>query len=465
MIEAAPPDVKRRRLSAANGYPHIIRRLTDLPSGILAHAAGFIAAPSRAFFAASLAINQNASAASDERNIAIVDHEWSTLDFGDIEKDLVARLTDDDISAILMSIDAANKLKRLKSTNCTNITGVGLRPLRGSLVIEQIDLSLVGDNQNPDLDPEPPISCNHVLPILDSIIAREGCALMHLQFPSVWWKEPSLVDSEFHAFIVRYNEMRDNRGTVRCLECNENLPEHGLEWIETATESHNYGRHYHTCYECLKQYCYDCDGDNLLYECGTCGRDYCRDCRDIQAYCTPCMKFICNDCHMCVCNLCNGDLICLKCVKEGYEVKKCDRCNKCYCRGCVENYYYDDDEAVVAFICGGCNKGFCSECAKKDSLVDKCECCDAYYCRGCYYEGVGIFTCEECDIKCCDDCRLHKFRQGHQNCKGCINEIAHLLVDESAVQKQLREENEQLKVENGKLKREIEEMKLERTRS
>eukprot|EP00985_Skeletonema_marinoi_P006094 scaffold2645_cov96-Skeletonema_marinoi.AAC.1 len=66
-----------------------------------------------------------------------------TLDFEDIEEDLAIKLSDGDISAVLTCIDAVNRLKTLKLTNCINIIGVGLEPLRGSSIIEQIDLSLV----------------------------------------------------------------------------------------------------------------------------------------------------------------------------------------------------------------------------------------------------------------------------------------------------------------------------------
>ena len=157
--------------------------LSDLPSGILTHVANYLDAPSRLFFAAALATHQNTTA-SDERNTAIVGNEWSTLDFGDIEKDLVVRLSDGDISAVLQCIDAFNRVKKLKLTNCINITGVGLEPLRGSTTIEQIDLSLFYDRKHPDFCPAPLISCEFVLPILDSIIEREGSLLRHLHLPS-----------------------------------------------------------------------------------------------------------------------------------------------------------------------------------------------------------------------------------------------------------------------------------------
>ncbi|KAK1740900.1 SPX domain-containing protein [Skeletonema marinoi] len=246
MMEESHPDIKRRRISAADGSPQrIIRCLTDLPSGILAHAASFLADPSKVLFA--VALDGNSAASPNERSSAIVGNQWSILDFGGIEKELAVKLNDEDIEKVLLFIDAVNRVKRLKLTNCVNITGVGLEPLRGSLIIEQIDLSLVGEHQRPNISPEPQISWSHVLPILDSIIEREGCSLMHLQFPQVWREEPS-AESEFHAFILRYNQMRRNREEISCLEfllrCEETgiinngkLPTHVIAQIQTSIKT------------------------------------------------------------------------------------------------------------------------------------------------------------------------------------------------------------------------------------
>ena len=296
MTEEAPPapDVKRRRLSAADGDPQGVRSLIDLPSGILAHAASFLAAPSKALFA--ITFDADSVAVPNERSSAIVGNQWDILDFGEIEKDLAEKLSDSDIEKVLQCIDAVNNLKRLKLANCTNITGTCLEPLRGSLIIEQIDLSLVGEHQNPDLDPPPPISCDHVLPILDSIVANEGCSLMHLQFPSMWRKDPS-IHSEFHAFLGRYNQMYRSRGVVTCLECNESLPrgEIEIEWIQTV-ENVWYGTHGHTCYGCFKHYCYDCDSSIrfMIQCCYNCKRDYCKECLEMTE-CMSCRETNCND--------------------------------------------------------------------------------------------------------------------------------------------------------------------------
>ena len=414
MTEVVPPDVKRRRLSAADGDSQGARYLTDLPSGILGHAASFLAAPSRVLFA--IALDENSAVTPNERSSAIVGNEWDVLDFGQIEQELAARLSDADIKRVMMCVDAVNNVKRLKLTNCTNITGTCFEPLRGSLIIEQIDLSLVG-NESPDLDPLPLISCDHVLPILDSIIEREGCALKYLQFPFMWRKEPS-ADSDIHALIGRYNHMRGGREEIFCLECNRVLPCEIGEWIGTVCS--NYGTHWHTCYGCLKHYCYDCNihddpEEYILNECAACRRDYCKDCSRMT-HCSGCSNDICNYCYKYECVKCNEDF-CSECAQKGKHVRECEYCDKCYCRECNE-----DDEND---------------------------------------ESVGIFHCSRCDVKfkCCHDCGRQRYRQGQLHCTKCI--YRGVVTDESLERKQLQDENKQLKVQMEELKRENRELKLE----
>ena len=363
----------------------------------------------------AIALDENSAATPNERSSAIVGNQWVTLDFGAIEKELAVKLLDVDIDRVLMCIDAVNNVKRLKLTNCVAITGTCLEPLRGSVVIEQIDLSVIYDTHQPDLDPQPLISCEFVLPILDSIIEREDCALMHLQFPSGWRKGP--LNTEFHAFIERYNEIRRNRGTVHCLECNQSLPDYGDEWIESATLSDHYGTQLHTCYDCLKHYCYKCNIDGEKYimmnECYTCRRDYCEDCSTLTS-CFSCAEKICNDCYKYKCVRCNDDF-CPECLDEGESIRKCDYCDNCYCRAC---YGYDN------------------------KAVDL------------------IYTCSRCDFKCCNDCRLQRFRQGELHCAGCIKESVSVLEH-----KRLQKENEELKVKMEAMKRHIEKLENEELRS
>lgn len=297
--------------------------LSDLPIGSLAHAASYLALPSRALFAVALDSREEGS------NSAIVGKQVDILDFGDIEKDLAAKLSDEDIRDVLLCIDSQNNLKKLRLTNCINITGAGLDPLRGSTIIEIIDLSLAGDHESPHLDPEPPISYYDVLPILDSIIQRgEGCALNFFLPPKVWRNE---LESDFHAFLIRYNQMLISR-SPSCTKCNCNLQ----------------FEQYDTCYGCLRNFCADCDEDGSTYcvtVCDTCERHYCSQCQIMkicgeegcgQMHCVGCMKFKrCYGCrtHLCIhCNFghCDGDCVwCESCLWQNSSLK-CDFCSTQY---------------------------------------------------------------------------------------------------------------------------------------
>ena len=99
-------------------------------------------------------------------------HLWESIDVNDM-KDLFGDddITDDNIRWVLICTDAVHNLKSLKLTNCLGVVGTGLQPLIGSTVLESIDLSLTGVNTSPTIDPEPPISVEVVVPILESIIS------------------------------------------------------------------------------------------------------------------------------------------------------------------------------------------------------------------------------------------------------------------------------------------------------
>jgi hypothetical protein len=360
----------------------------------------FLAAPSRALFAASLDGSSNITG----------DNDWEVLDFGDIEKGLAQRLSDDDISAVLKYIDAVHNVKKLKLTNCTNLTGVGLGPLRGSIIIQQIDLSLVGKHQSPEIDPEPPISCEAVLPILNSIISQDRCVLKHLQFPYKWQRAEE--QQQFVTFLTRYNQMLRSRGDVHCLRCNENLPRHGQQWIYTN------GRQNYTCYECLKNYCDECedddDGDVLLLPCcQECGRMYCQQCErmnccGINDY--ECRKYFCVDC---------------------VEAKECAVCTSSACKQCVVS----KDAGIECF--GGCGRYLCRDCLDYNMDLSHwrrdCECCGKSFCPDCESE------------------RRGRIEGVVVPCRGCV-QLGHPV---------LAKEIKQLKSEVKDLKEQIEKMKSE----
>jgi len=308
------------------------------------------------------------------------------LDFGEIEKDLAAKISDDDIRGVLLSIDAVNNLKKLRLTNCIHVTGAGLMPLRASTIIRQIDLSLVGDHESPRLDPAPLILCTDVLPILDSIIERgEECSLKHLMLPNEWRKERN-TESDFHAFLTRYNELLCSR-EGRCLECRCNLPNRrrgDLHMLHISAEDGKfYGTQKYTCYDCTKQYCEDEDG-GVYYiggSCDKCERIYCLHCEKTDRctscgswYCVNCTDFReCSNCHeknclecgsgvRCHNNCCADKIWCDYCFENGDALSWCERCNAIYCVDCCVSDIY-----AVKF-CDDCKDSLCGQCR-----VKKCE--------------------------------------------------------------------------------------------
>lgn len=141
---------KRRRTD--NTVTHI----SDLPVGILVDVSAYLSKPSRAMLAAAFTAPSTSWQNNDSMHrpspisTAIVSaQQWNTLDFVDIEKKLANRLSDDDLSAMLQCINAQDVLKKLKLTGCININGQGLSPLRGSVVLEQIDLCLLKKYEDP----------------------------------------------------------------------------------------------------------------------------------------------------------------------------------------------------------------------------------------------------------------------------------------------------------------------------
>ena len=406
-----PPDAKR---SAANDSSSYRLRLVDLPVGLLAYTASFLAAPSKALFAVALALDgdENLVGLPNEMSSAIVGNQWDTLDFGQIEEKLARKLSDAEVEKVLLCIDAVNNLKRLKLTKCQSITGVGLEPLRGSFIIEQIDL----DTDCSPLWYRALELVTNVLPILDSIVEREGCTLMHLHFPSKRRNKRSFITPDFCAFIGRYNEMRKNQGTVHCLECKKILPDTGDGWIPDDGIIEN------TCYGCFKHYCWKCyiDSDTqdelcMMHECAICDRMYCTGCSFMKR-CDCCGEDYCNDC-------------CGECVK----------CNCGVCPRCVESDW--------AYICAYCDKRYCVLCDDEEE---------------------DIYSCSRCHVKSCVDCRLQRYQQGQLQCSTCIKQGVGM--DEMLARKQLQEENEELKREvehleslNKQLKLENEELRSARS--
>jgi len=279
-------------------------RLIDLPDTILANVASFLVKPSQAIFAVAMTApsstwcvskrkRRQPSAASRgilERG-QYGERQWEVLDFEDIDRNLASKLMDHDLRAILLCIDSVNKLEKLMLAGCVNITGRGLEPLRGSVILKQIDLSLVGRHESPHMESEPIISEDAILPILSSIIEKDGRHLRQLQLPKQWcgYRNRSTVMDQV---LRQYNSVLDDRlfccggGTHTSAEC---FGTDGDDWIDS------YARQGFTCYKCLVNICDDTAVDVAIKFCQRCEKSYCEECLEIID-CVQCSRTCCPGC-------------------------------------------------------------------------------------------------------------------------------------------------------------------------
>ena len=416
---------KRRRDSS----PTSLINIYHLPDTILAdNVATYLPKPSRAIFAVAMsaplsswanAINHSsisitstailaASPSKNERQLQEygVHGEngdmWAILDFEDIEKSLASKLSDDDLSAILICTNAVNRLRRLKLTGLVNITGRGLSPLSGSVVLQQIDLSLLKLREKPSTPHIALIFEDQVFPILHSIIGKEGNSLKHLLFPMKWIG--SHVRSNQLVQLQRdFNHLLMSR-PFNCAECDNH---------ESCVESEGgdmfsmYGQP-NTCYSCLENICDSGDNDRtipILVACQQCDKYHCERCVPNDE---------CDDCN---------DYFCKACVTS----TKCDDCNGNFCEGCCNT-------------CDCCNKSQCSGCEDDDdagnSTILVCNSCSKSNCKTCGDSTNHVRPCSKCDNDYCFDCLLKDYRSSLHNdiahdCSGCSRKIVSEMLKEN----------------------------------
>ena len=268
-------------------------------------------------------------------------------------------LSDDDIGAILVCIDAKNKLEQLTLTHCTNVVGHGLEPLRSSTRLNALNLGLVRKFETPYLRKvngrndefvfvfdDAKLSEGPVCDIVDGILSEEGNALKRLQYPYKW---------------------------------------------------NDYSEHLNVCHPCfalrserMKQFVDKHSGDTVLNKFSGCVYfDLDKDelCSDLRLRADTDLVDSCNACDgeiFALCSQCN-DIVCSECC-DSYE---CDECNIVHCPRCRRDNNLDEVEWCEAAGYGsdcppqcsscrltGCKNGSnsCSECKSEvfDALLNEC---------------------------------------------------------------------------------------------
>ena len=366
--------------NSANELLHI----NDLPDGILVHVSAYLAKPSVALLAVALEAPSTSTLWSDDfrgthttssASNAIVtsassnnNNEWSVLDFGDIEKSLAAKLTDDDVNAVLQCISARSNLKILKLAGCVNITGSCLNILRLATGLEQIDLSLVGKHEVPNIEPEPLICESTIINILDTIIIQRGSCLKQLELPKKFRISRS---PAFSGFLDRYNHYLELKRPC-CSKCGQLCLETGEMECACRSGPVGYGTQNYVCSQCLNDFCYyddECGDGGYSKWCSKCEKEYCLDCVSGKQ-CDTCWKYSCNKCEGL--NGCEGMDCETKLCEDCFEKKTCYSCSLTRCGDCVLSYICDNIH---------CNKTICIDCVYSgDKGGGECDNCGLEFC-------------------------------------------------------------------------------------
>ena len=250
---------------------------------------------------------------------------WNVLDFVDLPMSLATRLSDDDVGAILVCIDAKHKLEHLTLTHCTNVIGHGLEPLRSSTRLQALNLGLVRKIEKPFWEGErdefvfddAKLSEGPVCGIIDGILGEEGNALKCLKYPYIWTDDSSVPNASEPMFVFQSERMK------------QLVDEHGA---------------FANKFACCVYFGYDFEGMSSFLRSSNWPEqvDDCQDC------CFYNFHGVCSDCN---------DIICHECYCDDADTGECEQCKTFHCPRCIR--YGGADEIK---LCEDCDQYTCSSC-------------------------------------------------------------------------------------------------------
>ena len=279
-------------------HPPPGRTIRDaLPDSLIAAVCDYLPIPSRLITAVALGEKNNGSIGGTAVAFHVGGAPVSILDFEQVEKELAGRLTDDHLESMLHLADAVRGLQILKLAGCTNITGSGLRPLHGSRVLRQVDITLRGNHEAAKEEVEETrLSKEEVVSFLQSLLDGGGTALRDVSFQEAWARDPAVV--QWKENFVQY--IAGCRVQCSKIDCGNLVSSH------------------ETCYDCLNMICEPCSEEwddvsgCLTVHCDRCQRARCKECATQQE-----------------CWSCNYDgFLCSGCMPV---TKRCRSCNHSFC--------------------------------------------------------------------------------------------------------------------------------------
>lgn len=241
---------------------------------------------------------------------------WEVLDFVDINYYFANRLSDEDLGAILVCIDAKNVLKKCRLNRCPRLIGIGLEPLCGSTILELIDIN--------------PLSCEcddfsaaAIAPILDSIIGTAGHSLRQIHLPTKWREGQARRDSPLREFLERFNQLLLSEG-VTC-----GVKGHSAENEDSTIQ---------ICFTCYKSACTSCNQSHrkpIIRSCDCCNMVLCSTCGN-YAICSQCNSVYCSICadieddvdagRRCTSTQCSKRPACIGCRMKTLDDQQCLSC-------------------------------------------------------------------------------------------------------------------------------------------
>ena len=228
------------------------------------------------------------------------------------DSNLADKLSDEDLRALLLIIDAKNTLKTLRIGGCTQIVGHGLEPLRESTVLQCLSLPRLGNGV------ENALSIDIVIPIVVNIIKGPLDRLNELwwwiervlkNLPDGWLREQSQIEtSPLCEALTNISQMLHGEENALC-SC-------GNPFIRASS-------------------------------CNNCGDTFCDNCEEDMAECRGCQSFYCS-----VCAQLDDIDAALECPNDGCDNKLLDIGKFCF--GCILEGRNDAVNDAGFCPCGRC---------------------------------------------------------------------------------------------------------------
>lgn len=271
-------------------------------------------------------------------------------------------MNDEMLAALLTRVDAINVTKSLNLEVCHAIKGHGLEPLRGSRIVERVNLR-TGNYEDDGIDEAVSME------ILQSSLSFNLFQVKLVELRRII----SIVPPGHERYAIReegHRMMRDQehklaiKQNIVCKSCPSPVRTESRQIVPN-----NHGYQATRCSECGNHYCRTGSCPTEVKDCEICK----------EAYCSPCgMVRNCSDCHISAC----GDCL--------YISPPCFHCNESFC----EPFYCSSEKINNSLTCDMCNKTVCELCVEKGPAISFCsDCCD--------------YFCQECrDVKACRKCEM-----------------------------------------------------------